>query len=156
MIAVTKGFMEGFMIGSPVVILIINAFFALLLWFGFAFLLGGTTNYGEMFAVSMFAGLPHALNSIISIVTALVAEPQTYNLNLPSPSNIAYFLSLDAPHWLISLGTSLDIFTIWSLVLAGFGAAIVAKVKPSRGVLLVVIVWVVIVLIKVGIAAATS
>ena len=156
MVTFTKGIMEGFMIGSPAVILIINAFFALLLWFGFAFLLGGSTTYGEMFAVAMFAALPRALNSIIAIVTVLVADPQTFNLNLPSPSSLGYFLSSDAPQWLISLGTSLDIFTLWSLALLGFGGAIVAKVKPAKGLLLVFAVWIVIVLIKVGIAAATS
>ena len=154
MLSITKGFMEGFMIGTPAVILIFNAFFALLLWGGFAFLLGGTTTYAEMFTVAIFAALPNALNSIISIVTLFVAEPQTYNLNLPSPSNLAYFLSPDAPHWLIVLGTSLDVFSLWSLVLAGFGAAIVSRVKPARGILLVIVVWIVFVLIKTGIAAA--
>jgi hypothetical protein len=154
MISFTKGIMEGFMIGTPVMVLLFNAFFALLLWGGFAFLLGGTTTYGEMFAVAIFAALPNALNSIISTVTAMVAEPQTYNLNLPSPVNLAYFLSTDSPHWLIVLGTSLDIFSIWSLVLAGFGAAIVSRVKPARGILLVFVAWLVFVLIKTGIAAA--
>jgi Yip1 domain len=156
MIAVTKGIMEGFMIGSPIVILIINAIFALLLWCGFAFVLGGSTTFGEMFTVAIFAALPNALNSIISIVTAMVADPQTYNLNLPSPAALAYFLSPDSPHWLVTLCTSLDAFSIWSLVLAGFGAATVSRVKPSRGILLVVVVWIVFVLIKTGIAAATS
>lgn len=154
MLSITKAFMEGFMIGTPAVVLIFNAFFALLLWGGFAFVLGGTTTYAEMFTVAIFAALPNALNSIISIVTAVVAEPQTYNLNLPSPSNLAYFLGSDAPHWLIVLGTSLDVFSLWSLVLAGFGAAIVSRVKPARGILLVLVVWLVYVLIKTGIAAA--
>lgn len=154
MLSITKGFMEGFMIGTPAVILIINAIFALLLWGGFAFLLGGTTTFAEMFTVAIFAALPNALNSIISLVTVMVAEPQSYNLNLPSPSNLAYFLGSDAPHWLIVLGTSLDVFSLWSLVLAGFGAAIVSRVKPARGILLVFAVWLAYVLIKTGIAAA--
>jgi Yip1 domain len=156
MISFTKGIMQAFMYGSPLVILIINAIFALLLWCGFAFVLGGSTNFAEMFSVAMFAALPNALNSIISIVTVMVSDPQTYNLNLPSPAALAYFISPDAPHWLITLCTSLDVISIWSLVLAGFGAAIVAKVKPSRGILLVLIVWILYVLIKTGIATASS
>lgn len=156
MLSVTKAFMEGFMIGSPAVILVVNAFFALLLWGGFAFLLGGTTTYGEMFAVAMFAALPNALNSIIATVTTFISDPQTFNLNLPSPSNLAYFLGSDSAPWLLSLGKSLDVFSLWSLALAGFGAAIVSKVKPSKGILLVFGVWIAYVLIKVGIAAATS
>jgi Yip1 domain len=156
MLKVTKGFMEGFMVGSPVVVLALNAFFALLLWGGFAFLLGGTTTYGEMFAVSIFAGLPNALNSLIAIVTAFVSDPQTYNLNLPSPANLAYFLNADAAPWLMSIAKSLDVFSLWSLALAGFGGAIVAKVKPARGIAMVFGVWIVFVLIKTGLAAAFS
>jgi hypothetical protein len=156
MLSVTKGFMEGFMVGSPVVILAVNALFALLLWVGFAFVLGGTTSYGEMFAVSIFASLPNALNSVIAIVTVLSSDPQTYNLNLPSPSNLAYFLSTDSAAWLLSIGKSLDVFSLWSLALAGFGGALVAKVKPIRGVAMVFGVWVLYVLVKTGIAAAMS
>jgi hypothetical protein len=156
MISFTKVVMQGFMVGSPIVILFFNTIIALLLWFGFAFLLGGTTNFAEMFAVAMFAALPRALDSIIAIVTAFVSEPQTYNLNLPSPGNLGYFLGSDAPHWLVSLASSLDIFGLWALVLCGLGGAIVSRVKPSRGILLVFAFWLVFVLIKVGIAAATS
>jgi hypothetical protein len=148
--------MEGFMVGSPLVILVVNALFALLLWGGFAFVLGGTTNYREMFAVSIFASLPNALNSVIAIVTVLVSDPQTYNLNIPSPANLAYFLSTDSAAWLLSIGKSLDIFSLWALALAGFGGALVAKVKPIRGIATVFVVWLLYVLVKTGIAAAFS
>jgi hypothetical protein len=91
MLSVTKGFMEGFMVGSPVVVLLVNALYALLLWCGFAFVLGGTTTYGEMFAVSIFAWLPSALNSVIATVTAFVSDPQSFNLNLHRPPTSAIF-----------------------------------------------------------------
>jgi hypothetical protein len=154
MLSFTKGIMEGFMVGSPAVVLILNALLALLLWGGFAFVLGGSTTYGEMFAVSIFAGLPNALNSLIAIVTAFVSDPQTYNLNVPSPASLAYFLDPSAAPWLLSLAKSLDVFSLWSLALAGFGGAIVSRVKPLRGIVLVFGVWLLYVIVKVGIAAA--
>jgi hypothetical protein len=154
MLSVTKGIMEGFMVGSPAVILILNALIALLLWGGFAFVLGGTTTYSEMFAVAIFAALPNALNSLVSIVTAFVSDPQTYNLNVPSPASLAYFLDASAAPWLMSLAKSLDIFSLWGLALAGFGGAIVSRVKPLRGIVLVFGVWLLYVIVKVGIAAA--
>jgi hypothetical protein len=154
--AVTKGFIEGFMAGGPVVVLVINALFALVLWGCFAFVLGGTTNYGEMFAVSIFASLPAALATLIAIATVFASDPQTYNLNLPSPAALGYFLDPTSPAWLLSLGKSLDIFSLWSLALSGFGGAIAAKVKPLRGVLVVFGLWLLFVIVKVGIAAAFS
>src|SRR6202012_5367623 len=156
MLSVTKGIMEGFMVGSPAVVLIVNALIALLLWGGFAFVLGGTTTYGEMFAVSIFASLPNALNSLIAIVTAFVSDPQTYNLNVPSPASLAYFLDASAAPWLISLAKPLDVFSLWGLALAGFGGAIVSRVKPLRGIMLVFGVWLLYVIVKFGIAAASS
>lgn len=156
MLSVTKGIMEGFMVGSPAVILILNALIALLLWGGFAFVLGGTTTYGEMFAVAIFAALPNTLNSLVSIVTAFVSDPQTYNLNVPSPASLAYFLDASAAPWLMSLAKSLDVFSLWGLALAGFGGAIVSRVKPIRGIMLVFGVWLLYVIVKVGIAAASS
>jgi hypothetical protein len=152
--AVTKGFIEGFMAGGPVVVLIMNALFALVLWGCFAFLLGGSTNYGEMFAVSIFASLPAALATLIAIAAVFASDPQTYNLNLPSPAALAYYLDPSAPAWLLSIGKSLDIFSLWSLALSGFGGAIVAKVKPLRGVMVVFGLWFLYVVVKTGIAAA--
>jgi Yip1-like protein len=154
--AVTKGFIEGFMAGGPVVVLVMNALFALVLWGCFAFLLGGATNYGEMFAVSIFASLPAALATLIAIATVFASDPQTYNLNLPSPAALAYYLDPSTPAWLLSIGKSLDIFSLWSLALSGFGGAIVAKVKPLRGVLLVFGLWLLFVVVKTGLAAAFS
>jgi hypothetical protein len=156
MLSFTKGIMEGFMVGSPLVLLVLNALFALLLWAGFAFVLGGSTNYREMFAVSIFASLPNALNSVIALVTVLFSDPQTYNLNVPSPAALAYFLSTDSAPWLVALAKSLDVFSLWSLALAGFGGALVAKVKPRLGIAMVFGVWVIYALIKTGIAAAMS
>lgn len=154
--AVTKGFIEGFMAGGPVVVLVINAIFALVLWGCFAFLLGGTTNYGEMFAVSIFASLPAALATLIAIATVIASDPQTYNLNLPSPAALAYFLDPSTPAWLLSIGKSLDIFSLWSLALSGFGGAIVARVKPMRGIMVVFGLWFLYVVVKTGLAAAFS
>ena len=156
MLSVTKGFMEGFMIAGPVVWLVLSAIFALILWGIFSFVLGGSTNYPEMYAVSIFAAVPAALGTIIAIATVFASDPQGYNISVPSPAILAYFLDANGPGWLKSLGMSLDVFSLWSIALAGFGGAIVAKVKPARGIAVVFAIWIVYVVIKVGISAATS
>jgi hypothetical protein len=156
MVSVGKVFTQVIMAATPLVILIINAIIALLLWGGFAFVLGGVTTFGEMFTVAMFAALPNALSTLASIATIFASDPQGYNINVKSPACLAYFLDPTASAWLKSLGMSLDLFSIWSLILAGLGGALVAKVKPARGIAMVVIVWLLFVIIKVGIAAAFS
>ena len=55
-----------------------------------------------------------------------------------------------------SLATSLDVITIWSLILTGIGISIVAGVKRTSGYIAVFGWWILIVLIGAGWAAAFS
>ena len=73
-------------------------------------------------------------------------------------SNPGAFLSEDAPKWLVSLLTSLDIFTLWILVLQGIGfhAANPKKLTLGRAFLTVLAVFILFTLVKVGFAAAFS
>ena len=54
---------------------------------------------------------------------------------------------------LYALATSLDIITIWTLVLLGMGMATVAGVKRGSGYIAVFGWWAIVVLFGVGIAA---
>jgi hypothetical protein len=154
MIAVTSAIIKGFFFALPLTLLVAEALLALLLWAGVSFVLGGRTTYREMLAVAMYAALPGLLGSVLSLVTVMVADPQGYNINLPSPAVLGYFVSPEAPHWLVTLAGSINLFTLWSLALAGLGAGILARVRPARAVLLVLAAWALFVLLKTGIAAA--
>ena len=57
---------------------------------------------------------------------------------------------------LYTLATSLDVVTIWTLVLLGMGTAIVAGVKRSSGYIAVFGWWAIFVLFGVGVAAITG
>lgn len=73
-------------------------------------------------------------------------------------SNVGTFLSNDVPVWLTRLGQSLDIFTIWMLVLIAlaFSAANPKKAPTGKAMGIVFGVWIFWVLMKVGWAAAFS
>jgi hypothetical protein len=57
---------------------------------------------------------------------------------------------------LYALASSLDIITIWTLILMGMGIAIVAGVKRSSGYIAVFGWWAIVVLVSVGIAAISG
>ncbi len=81
--------------------------------------------------------------------------PESFNIKNFSPTNLGAFLDpVDTNKALYALATSLDIVTIWALVLMGMGIAIVAGVKSSSGYIAVFGWWAIIVLIGVGWAAA--
>src|ERR1700753_1646769 len=111
MVSIGKVFTQSIMAATPLIILLITAIVALLLWGGFAFVLGGVTTFGEMFSVAMFASLPNALGTVASIAAIFASDPQNYNINVKSPASLAYFLDPNASAWLKSLGMSLDAFS---------------------------------------------
>ncbi len=118
--------------------------------FGF----GGVAKYGQLFAVFVYAGLPGIIKSMLSIIVLFAGlGAESFNLQNPVGTNLGYYLSPESPKWLISLGTSIDIFTIWTVILLVIGCSIVAKVKRGSAAVAVVGWWLLITIISAGVAA---
>jgi hypothetical protein len=147
---------EGLFIANPVVVLIILTLGSLGLWGTINFIFGGRATYGSIFTVWMFAGLPGIVKPLLgTIVIFAGAAPETFNVKNFAPTNAAAFLNpLETNKALYALLSSLDVVTIWTLVLLGI--AIVAGVKRSSGYLAVFGWWAIFVLIGAGIAAVTG
>ena len=140
-----------------VVILIVTAVIALLNWATVNFGFGGTSKYGQIYAVSMYASLVMNIKFILAIIAVFAGlAPDSFLINNPVGSNIGYFLSTDAPKWLTALCMHIDIFEIWSVVLTVIGVSIVARVSRGKAAAVVVGWWIIIVLITVGFAAVQS
>ena len=149
---IAVGFTEGAFIGGPVIGIIGAAVVALVLWGTINFGFGGRSKYGEIFAVSYYAWLPMSLKALLgTIVIYAGMAPESFNIKNFAPTNLGAFLDpVETNKALYSLATSLDIVTIWTMVLMGMGIAIVAGVKRSSGYIAVFGWWALIVLIGVG------
>lgn len=113
--------------------------------FGF----GGTAKFGQMFAVWMYGTLPWAIQAILGIITVYVGvDPDSFNLKNFVGTNIGYYLPQDISKPIMALCQSIDIFTIWALVLLTIGCAIVGNVKKSKAATAVFGWWVVIIILK--------
>jgi hypothetical protein len=138
-----------------VIVLIFTAISSLLVWATVNFGFGGKSTYGQVFAVHMYANLVMNLKYILATISLFAGlAPDSFLMQNPVGTNIAFYLSTDAPKWLIAFATHLDVFEIWSIVLSVIGIAIVAKVKRGTAAIAVVGWWLLIVLILTGVAAA--
>ena len=153
---VAEKFTMGIWYAIPIFSLAAAAIAALVLWGTINFGFGGKSTFGEVYAVWMYAGLPLIFKWLLAVITLFLVDPESFNPKNPVGTNLGYYLSPEAPKWLLSLGTSLDVFMIWSFILAGIGLAIVARTKRSSGLIAVFGWWALILLISVGYAAATS
>jgi hypothetical protein len=141
----------------PAIGLLFTAIFSLGIWATINFGFGGKSTFGQIFAVWMYGSLPLVIRSLLATITLFAGvDPDSFNVQNPVGTNIGYYLSQETPKWLMTLATSIDVFWIWSFVLVGIGTAIVAKVKRSAGLTAIFGWWLLILLIRVGIAAATS
>jgi len=151
-------FTEGAFIATPVLVLAGLALMSLGLWGTINFVFGGKATYGSIFAVWMYAGLPGIVKSLLgTIVIYSGMAPESFNIKNFAPTNLAAFLDpIETNKALYALASSLDVVTIWTLVLLGMGTAIVAGVKRGSGYIAVFGWWAIFVLIGVGVAAITG
>lgn len=140
------------LLSFPVMHLVWSAFLALLLWLGMNFILGGTSKWPALFAMAIYASVPGCIKSLLAAVTVWFGNNDNFDLNNPVGTNIGYYMPAETSKFLHSLMTSIDVFTIWYVVLLGLGGAILANVKPRNGILLMVVGWFVVALVKAALA----
>ncbi|HTV09223.1 MAG TPA: YIP1 family protein [Candidatus Aquilonibacter sp.] len=140
----------------PVLIFVFAAIISLLWWASLNFGLGAQSKYWQIFAVGMYAGLPKLFIFILAAIL-LYAGVGLDNFDMQNPigTNLGYFISPDSPA-LRAAGSFLDVFGIWSLILAIYGTAIVTKKKPSQTAVVIVGWWIVGLIVVTALAAFTA
>ena len=123
---------------------------ALLLWLGLR-MLGGQLTFLQSFAVTAYAWMPHVLAGIIGIIVSMsrktigVEELQTL-----VHSNPAFLVSMKTNPVLFNFLSTLDLFSIWVIILLTIGLSIAAKVSKVKAFAVVITLWAVYVLFRVG------
>jgi hypothetical protein len=104
------------------------------------------------------AWMPGFVGGLLAILVLFLKDPSTVDLEHLVASNPGALLSGDSPKWLITLATSFDLFTIWSILLmaVGFSSANPKKVSVARAFGIIVVLWLAYVLVKVGWVAIMS
>ena len=146
---------EGIFVASPLFVMAIAAIVGLVLWGTINIGFGGKATFSEVYAVWFYASLPTIFKTLLGVVTIFVGmAPESFNLKNFAPTNLGAFLDpVETNKALYALATSLDVITIWTLVLMGIGVATVAGVKRGSGYITSFGWWAIIVLFGVGVAA---
>ncbi|MGA3200963.1 MAG: YIP1 family protein [Bryobacteraceae bacterium] len=113
----------GALLGAPVSVLLIAAVLTGL----FNGLLGTELKFAQTFAITAYALLVRALLTALLILLVYLKPPEDFNIQISPFSPAAYMNRLETPKWLMSLAGSLDLFTIWALILLAIGFSVAAK-----------------------------
>lgn len=149
---------EGIFIANPVLLLGGVALLSVGLWGTINFGFGGRATFGSIFTVWMYASLPSIVKSLLGMIVIFAGvAPESFNIKNFAPTNAGAFLDpLDTNRALYAFATSIDLVTIWVLILLGIGIATVAGIKRSSGYIAVFAWWALFVIVGAGIAAVTG
>jgi len=125
---------------------------ALAMWGAYNLLGGANTNFGTSFAITSHAALTGLVNSLLFILVLYLKPLGTVDLENPVTTNLAAFLPDDSAKWLVKLFNSIDIISLWTLILLaiGFAATNPKKLRGSKAFMIAFSVWAVYVVLRVG------
>ncbi|MGH9615551.1 MAG: YIP1 family protein [Acidobacteriaceae bacterium] len=131
----------------PAITLIVALIAAGILMMSFNFGLGAKASYKQYLAVWFYAGLPFLIKYLLAAISIFAGvSAEQFDINNPVGTNIGWYLSSDVPLWLRTMLSSVDVFTIWVVVLLALGCSTVARVKRSSAAIVVVGWWVLLIL----------
>jgi len=125
---------------------------ALVMWGAYNLLGGANTNFGTSFAITAHAFLTGLLSSILFILVLYLKPYGSVDLENPVATNLAAVLPDGSAKWLVALLKSIDVFTIWILILLaiGFAATNPKKLRGSKAFTIAFSAWAVFVVCRVG------
>ncbi len=128
---------------------------ALVLMGAYNLMAGVGTNFKTSFAIVSHAMVPASIVGTILFVTVLFLKPVgMFDLDNPVATNLAALFPEDAAKWLVALGKNIDLLEIWKLILLAIGFAAVnpKKLKGAKSFTIVLTVFLVYIVLRVGIA----
>jgi hypothetical protein len=114
---------------------------------------GAGANFGQAMGIVSHAMIVGLIATLFLILILFLKPPGTIDLENPVATNLGAFLPESTSKALMALARSVDIFTIWSLLLIAMGfLAVNPKKLAGKSLGIVVSVWAVYVACKVGMA----
>lgn len=142
---------------SPVIMVVAYLLMATVLWGAFR-LMGGDGEFKQAFSATLYAWFPRivvggVIGAIVIMARGMV-DPTTVATVVKS--NPAFLVDMKEQPVLFSLLASFDVFALWTLALTIVGFAALSKLSKAKSAAIVLSLWIVTLVIKVGFAALTA
>jgi len=141
----------------PAIALILYALFAGILFLTLKFGTSADIKYKHLFALIVYTRLPELLRALLATLSLLAGvSGDGFNIENPVATNPGYFIGSDGSAVLRALLTPLDVITLWTLVLTAIGITCISKTKRGTAFAVVFGWYVLVLLVRVALAAAAS
>jgi hypothetical protein len=114
---------------------------------------GANASFRVAMGIVAHAYIVSLLGSLLFVLILYLKPPGTVDLENPVAANLGAFLPESTPKALLALGKSIDIFSIWTLLLISVGfAAVNPKKLQGKSLSIVIAVWAIFVACRMGFA----
>lgn len=144
-----------FAYGSPLLSLIVVSIISAVLLATFKFGFGADIRFPQALAIGMYSFLPGIIKAMLVILSIVIGGGESFNFQNQLASNLGALVDPKST-FLYSIATSIDVFTIWILVLQGIGYSCVTKLKRGTCMGVVFGWWAVVALVGAGIGSLFS
>ena len=119
---------------------------------------GAKLRFRQAFSITCYSFLPTGLGTILTLVVMLLKDPADFDLQNPLPLNVGAFLDRGAVGgFLHSVAGSLDLFSLWVILLLALGFSTAAKrMSYGKALALILLPWGIYVLLKSAFAGITG
>jgi hypothetical protein len=128
---------------APIFILVYVLVIAAVLMATFNFMMDAQVSFSQSMAIVMYGWLPGILSAILSMFALAFGDAEGFRMDNPIGTNPAHFMDpTTTSKFVYAMLTSVDLISIWMIVLIGMGFALNAKKKISTGsAITTVAVW---------------
>lgn len=149
----TAGFMKVASYGSPIISTLVMVILAAILFAAFK-IFGGEGDFLQALSITVYAWYPNLIRAIVSVVALLSKKTLTmYALQNPVASNIGYFINPKLHPIAAAFWSSIDLFTIWTIVLLIIGFAAMSRFSRMKSAVIILSLWAVKILFSVAAGA---
>jgi Yip1 domain len=126
-------------IGPMISVLIVGGVMML----AYNLLADASATFSQALSIVAHAFLVGVISTPLFLLVVFLKPFGTIDVENPLASNLAAFLPVDAAKWLVALCKSIDIFSIWILILIAIGFAAVnpRKLQGAKPFVIVFSVW---------------
>jgi hypothetical protein len=108
-------------------------------------LLGSEGNFAQAFSVTVYAWYPRVIKSVLAAIVILSRKSiSILDLQNPLLSNLGFLFDPKTKPLLFAIGSSLDLFVIWSVILLVIGFSALARVSRGKAAGIVIGLWIVV------------
>ncbi len=132
----------GAIVGPPLFILVVAGVLTGL----FNALLGTELKFVQAFAICAYAFLIRGVYTLMMILVMYLKPPEEFDIQVSPFSPAAYMNRLENPKWLMALAGSMELFTIWTVIVLALGFSVASKkLSFTKSLITIAIPWLLVV-----------